>query len=57
MMTANSENMMRVTDVSNLFQALLSLDDFSRALVSGYIQGLAAKESIENSKSPLSQLR
>lgn len=55
MMTANSENMMSVTDVSNLFQALLNLDDFSRALVSGYIQGLAAKENIE--KSPLSQLR
>lgn len=50
MMTANSESMMRVTDVSNLFQALLSLNDVSRALVSGYIQGLATREMIENAK-------
>lgn len=48
MMTANSESTMRVTDVSNLFQALLNLDDVSRALVSGFIQGLATREMIEN---------
>ncbi len=48
MMTANSESTMRVTDVSNLFQALLNLDDVSRALASGFIQGLATREMIEN---------
>ena len=57
MLSQDAKTICTVIDANKLFETLINLDEPQKILVSGFIQGLAAKESIENSKNPLSQLR
>lgn len=57
MLSQDTKTICTVVDANKLFETLNNLDESQKILVSGFIQGIAAKESMENSKSPLSQLR
>ena len=57
MLLQDTKTICTVVDANKLFETLSNLDESQKILVSGFIQGIAAKESMENSKSTLSQLR